>query len=784
MVSVKIDTVPVGIENGLEFLRDSSEEFNKGANLKLVNLAQKAPFPDYADVEITVNGDVFEMCIQTDLSKRTSLGVYEHMISLAEPVIKLSQYIHPDRKYSTIDGNKVTWLYIANNLITTQELGKTSPLTIRSDTQDLLNDLDEKAVTKELTGGNLLTTFTDIFRSLNARPTLSLDNEIGHELFGKLGTEITIGDVISELTTSDIADYGLAVHSKIKNGTYEGNVTTGGTYYPAKGYGVTPRSSNDKYQDNDAQYEFDSGIRRNISAIIMNLEIDSTTVQAEVGHFIVSKAEWDDLLTETDASTLYNGKFKNNTFYFVEGDNLIQNVGVKTKNSSALVTGDDAMESLIKSWVIQFSAFDLADLPLIPQAISNIEIQWFYQPIRDLDVRVERHNTDRVHKNATVINNQKDSTLELKRYGEALKSHINRIGNDTFEITIRYTELAAFILWELNDYTSDGYKIVKIKMMTRDNSVDVTYLFTKNQSVLNPLTAVNRQVSPFTITKRNILSCFTYNEYVEFSGTERTHTSQLTTAGIYVMLNALDWFASSNKPVYVGQYFSADASTTGLINMSCMSIPMGQTFAFNVQFQAPRIAGFQLAADGILGHKLVPLSYADENGQVDEFTMWFGSESVVVPDDAPEGSLVSPILMHIPSTEIGLNPDENFGITLHQHVITDRSNLIVADFFMENNSMIKELAGEQAVTLLHYASNPNYTIYDKVFKSGHAGAGSYAINLDHDIMTISGVPTGNSWVIVETNSPNRIYMAYNSDGTDMNTIYINRLKERPNIETL
>lgn len=779
MVSVKIDTVPISIESGLEFVVDGGEEFNLGI-MKLVNTRKRLAYTDYADIEITVNSKVFEACIQKDLSKRTSIGRYNHDIVLAEPVIKLSQYVHPDREFSTINGVQPTWLYHIEQILLTLELGVTSPFTVHADTQTLF---DDTAVDKEYSGGDLLTTITDIFRSKNAVPTLSLDNVIGHELFGAEGNAITIGDIIAETLTSDIADYGLAVHSKVKGGTYEGNLTTGGTYFPAKGYGVTPRSKEDKYDDDDAQYFLDSGIRRNISAIIMNLSIASTTVQAEVGHFIVSKDEWDDLLTESDATTLYNGKFKNNTFYFVEGDSVIQNVGVKTKNSGALVTGDDTMESLIKSWIVQFSGFSLGDYNA--QSISNIEIQWFYQPTRDFDVRIERHNLDRVVKNATVMNNQKDSVLELQRYGQALKSHINRIGNDTFEVSIRYSDLVAFTTWDINDFTSDGYKIVKIKFLTRDNSLDVTYLFTKNQSILNPQTSVNRKVSPFTISKRNILTCFTYNEYVEFSGTDRAKTSGLQDDGLKVMLNALKWDATKDLPIYLGQFSSVSSGGT-LIDMSAMSIPMGQSLVFNVQFREPRIAGYQLTADGILGHKLTPIPYGDINGEVDKITMWFGSAGVVVPDNHPIGSLVSPIQMAIPLTEIGLNPDEIFGLTLHQHIITDRSNLIIGDYFTENNSMIKELALEPAVTIVQYENNPNHTIYDKVLKNlgDVVGGATFSINAAYDEITITSTP-GYSWAIAETAFPHRIYMAYNNiDGTDLNTIYINRLKARPNVEVL
>ena len=780
MVSVKIDSVSVNIESGLEFIKDGGEEFNLGV-MKLVNSTQREPYPDYADIEITVNSKVYEACIQKDLSKRTSTGIYNHDIVLAEPVIKLSQYIHPDRKYTTWDGLQITWLDQLENLLETLELNTTSPFTIHADTQTLLG---ATAVEKEYSGGDLLTTLTDMFRGVNAVPTLTLANVIGHELFAEFGNEISIGDIIAETLTSDIADYGMGVHSKIKSGTYEGDLTTGATYFPAKGYGITARSKDDKYDDDDAQYFLDSGIRRVLTSTILNLDSVSLGIlEIDISDWIVSKDEWDDLETETLGATLYAGTYKNNTLYFVEGDNIIQNVGVITANS--IFGGQSALVSIIKSyWTIETG--DTNEYKA--QDLNDLKLEWYFVPERDLDVRVERHNIDRVVKNATVMNNQKDSTLELQRYGEALKSHINRIGNDTFEVSIRYSDLVPFTTWDLNDYTSDGYKIVKIKFLTRDNSLDVTYKFTKNQSILNPQTSVNRSVSPFTISKRNILSNFIYNDYIEFAGTDRTATSLLTANGLKAFMNALKWDATKDLPIYNCQYFSLDASTgTDFINMSAMSFPLGNTLVFNAQFNAPRIAGYQLTTDGVIGHKLVPVTYADANGQVDNFFVQWGNGGVVVPDDHPIGAEDTSFLFSTNLETIGLNPDEIFGITHHQHVITDRSNLIIGDYLMTNNSLITELLAEPDVMLRVYDDNPNHTIYDKVAKDvASSSAGSYAINTACDEITITGATAGKSWAIMKGTSPYNLYLAYNNvTGLSyLNTIYINRLEARPDIETL
>ncbi len=106
---------------------------------------------------------------------------------------------------------------------------------------------------------------------------------------------------------------------------------------------------------------------------------------------------------------------------------------------------------------------------------------------------------------------------------------------------------------------------------------------------------------------------------------------------------------------------------------------------------------------------------------------------------------------------------------------------------MTNNSLITELLAEPDVMLRVYDDNPNHTIYDKVAKDvASSSAGSYAINTACDEITITGATAGKSWAIMKGTSPYNLYLAYNNvTGLSyLNTIYINKLEARPDIETL
>jgi len=216
--------------------------------------------------------------------------------------------------------------------------------------------------------------------------------------------------------------------------------------------------------------------------------------------------------------------------------------------------------------------------PLVVPADPNpdmrdVEMNFFYQPKRDMDITQVRSDYARVTKNATVLNTQKDSTLELNRYGRANKSYINRIGNDKYQITVRYFEGGTREPFEVFDYTSEGYKIVKRQFIWRKGSYDVKYELTKNQSILNPITGVKYEnVSPFTITNKSILTNFIYEEYYEFSDTNKTNTGTDYSLIGEILFNALSYSSVVDKTVWNATY---RRGTSDYISMPCNPVPMG-----------------------------------------------------------------------------------------------------------------------------------------------------------------------------------------------------------------
>lgn len=788
MANLKIDGISIDVEQGIEYVEDGTEEFDIGTYL-IKNTTRRTPYPDYADVEFTIGNITIEMCLKSDTVQSISRGdvvYYNHTVTFAEVVLKLSMYPHPDRLFTTKNATKTTYKVHVEELIKSAFYGRTAPITILQETLDALDIIADE---KEYSGGNLFKSIIDAFRDSELIPTLNLNNELGHKDIRQIKNEIEFDKIDGEIITSDINDYALRIFSKVKNATYESDLITGGTYFPDRSNGVTPRSINDgaKFDDANAGYVLDSGIRRMIVALGKNIQTDNQGIQINVPINIVSKEEWEDLLVNreyasaTPGASVYENDYQNNTLYFIEGDNKIYNCGVEYEyNGITIGQPKDALSQAIRRGV--FKLFGNVG-EYVPQTIRNIEMNFFYQPQRDIDTVQERHDIERVKKIATITNQQKDSKLELARFGNANKQAINRMGNDTYQITVRYPDETTANLFDVGDYTEDAYRIIKRQFLIMNDSIDVTYLLTKNQSILNPTTSVKRNfTSPFTISRRNIKTNYVYQGYIEFSDSEQ-NTELLENNLKPILFNALEFEQQYNTPIWTAQYRRGGQNQ--IFSMSAMSIPMGNSFQFHAQFNHPKFAGYSLVSDTV-GDKLESKSYGDENGEVETSDITFAHDSLFNPNDFPIATFNSNWILRPPSlAEMNLNPDEIMAITYALHCVTDDPNFYIGNYFLDNNCLVKTLAGTSGTKLIWYdkSNNPNYTPYDKFQKGNPDGVGTFTIQ-SKKYIEVSDIPNGASWALVKDTAPYELYFAYNNRGIDKTRKYLNLRLDRKDTEIL
>lgn len=821
MIKVYIDNVEYKPEYPYDFVIDGTEVYNTGS-FKLTNLSQKTPFKDYADIIIDLNGTDIEMQRKTDVSGRTSKNIYAHDIQIEEVVKRLEDVQIPDRAFDTYNGNRVTYKYIIQTYITTSDLD----YTIATETQTLLNST---ADFKQFVGQNFLQVLVECMRPFGAVPTLTLDNVIGHrkldfknnDISTQVSTVLENDAVENRVAIYDNNDYAESLYYKVKNGSNVGVMS----FFPSKTSYVTPRSSDNTYDDATSQIQFDSNIKQIVSAkvkvnasaqIITNkgtfgsggdlpspnltgaqytcdtdgyysaaadltfnngdkavfvynkwfkniIELQEVEIIIDVTAFVKSKEEWDKLTISSDNTELLNGFYQNNTLYYQ--DNLVLNIGTTYDSKlSTLFTYTPLRKifNIIEEWDAQ--------LNIATAKVQESEWQFRYYPERDYDTIIKRLPNSRVERKIVKSNTQKDSNIDIYRLGESAYQQVNRMGNDHFTITLEYRDDTSY--WELYDYY-DAYKIVKIKyqVLGVDNML-VTYDFVKNFAPLNPYESRTTPTSPYSIqSKQSVNTCFVREYLLEFSDTNKVDDANETTLK-RILLNRFDYSSTYDTPIYNVAYYNPDL--TYLTGMSVLRAIEGRAFMFNAQFNNKVLAGYGIEdGSGFIdfSHVLKGVPYTDADGEVETYKMYYCNEVDANAEDFPKITSYTPLFGNFTRTS-RINPNEILGETFKIHCTSDKENFYIYKPFLENNSIIDEILGGINSPKIYYYVNPIFT-YNTTEIPTETLSSTPTITTSK--IEFNPVVEGLSWCLVDETT-DEIYFAYNNYGEEFTTIYFNLLK--------
>ena len=837
---IKINGIQKFNEYPFEFVLDGTEQFNKGM-IKLNNITQTKPFDDYSDVLITINGVDYKFIQETDITNRVSKGATAHNITLQEEITKLNDVQVSDRVFTTTQGVQTTWLYHIQTQIETHDL----EYTLDSATQTLLN----VTATNQFYSGSFLDMLVTAFRAVDAIPTLN-GTVIGHNPLNKLGNKIP--DEIVTLIENDeinarkheanINDYASSVYMKIKNGAYEEIEDIGATWFPSKTGYVSVRSTDNKYDDDQAQIQFNNRIRRIAKAywrlgvtnpvrtfkgtfgstgdvpstattgdnyqcdtngyVSVNAGLtfdsgdvavwvydrwfknistsDTVFIDADVTPYILVKEAWDKTFISSSSSQLLNGIYQNNTFWYNDGGDVLNNMG--TRYDLSFFNKDDALTSMGESFCNITPNIDFVTSGA--NSIRNTQYRFKIIALRDYETNIERHTTERVKLKSTKIKQQQNSRLELGKNGKASYQYVNRLGNDRFEITVQYYEsnpygfsdrLTYDDILGLFDYYNK-YKIVKMKFMVYQNTIRVTYSFVENQSNLNPNTSFTNPLSPYTIQDNfEALTCYVKKHYVVFGSTLTDNTLNGTTK--LKLWNRFDYSVNSDTPIYSAVYQSVDSD-----NNICLDVQRkveGSGLSFTTQFNSKTIAGFKIESTGFvnLAHKNTSINYTNDFGEVEECKFIYCNDVNVTPDNFPIANSYTPTFGDYTRT-VKLQPNEILGETTRIECITDRENLLIYEAYLKHNSLIREIGEEIGLIRVYFYSNQIFTTDTKEFPTNHVAFANVVTGTYQ--LSFTAPTTGLSWCIVD-DITKEIYFAYNNYGEELTTINMSLRETNPNL---
>jgi hypothetical protein len=793
--SCTVNGSSVDIEIGVVVTLDGTEQFDNG-QIVIKHSTREAPYTEADDVILTVDGFPYELMIQADRVQEITSTLFNHTITLTEFSAKMVKYYIQD-KFFTFNSSGDLWTHkeVANIIYDIVPFQKQQFASIVTGTLDAL---DTPMPQKKFEGLNLWQIYVDLFRGIKAVPRLNRLNQLSHTYYNALNNPITLSNLTGWQKDVDFNNYATTIVSDVRNATYDGNgdLVAGGTWWPSETQGSTPRSTGGNYSDDTAQYQLSFNSRAVIISRITNLLLTgSRTITADISEYVVSKEEWDGLpLGGNVLATLYTERAQRNTLYFdIDGNTVASNMADSFKDNTGV--SHTTIEMVIKTWLFNDLTYSLTDYTA--NNIRTLEMQFFYIISDNVAMSAEKWDNS-VTKQSQIYSGQKDTVIDIGRMGGVMNDIANRMSNGVW--VIRQRHYAQDELLELNDYTSDGYKIIKAQHEFYPNHIDSTYELAKDWVTIDGYTITYRSTDPYSIGRDNVESNHRYIDYLEFSTTSRTKTGALTSQGERTVLNYLNYDLADDLPVYKAQYTSSD-SNQGSDKINMDSNGMASTGAqggmhFTTGFREPKNAGYRQTSesDGVTTiYKNEAVRYTAQDGSMERATIEFCHDITVSPTSYPLGAASANDLIELNNFYYALQPNEILGLNYELLPCTDEpDSIVVTSEFSKKNNLVRLV--DVAPTLFLHVCLPTtkYTIYDTVVKDSqsiHSVPPLVNKSLGFiDTTSISGTATATwaiSWQDTSTSpATNRLIMAVNYDGTSRQVIYINNLKERSTTEQL
>ena len=770
-------------EIGAEISLDGTEEFDSGL-LVIRNITKEEEFTEADDVRLLVGSKEFNLIVQADRVDRVTETKYDHTITLTEETAKLTKLYSGDRFYSLNGTDLFTHKEILEREIATSPIGGTFPYSVATATYTAL---DINSPQKKFEGLNFFEKVQDLMRGIKAVPRMT-SGVITHNYYNKSNNPITLSTLTGWQKNNEFNNYATTVISRGRNLTYDLDNTTGATWWPSKTEAASPRSSQGKYADETAQYQLGLDIRRIIKGYLINVEIAAIDVgvprYVDMDIEIVSKEEWDGLpLGTNNVNTMISSgeKYQRNTLYYTIGSNTIEGMALDFKDST-LATRTH-IEMVIRCWLEQ-NGYDgepvLGDY--IDDDINNRLLRVQYQPYVNATISAEKWDTE-VSKVSAILNNQKDTTLDIGRYAPVMDTIANRLANGDWLITIAHEDETEIL--ELYDYTSDGYKVIKATYEFYNSQIIGTYQLSLRWATLDGYQSVYKNTDPFTIGRDNVESNFLYREFLEFSTTSRTNTGSLTAQGYKTLLNIFDYDSADDLQADVGIFDSSE--NTYDIGIDVMGTG-GNGIRLISTFREPKNAGYELdrTDDGYAS----PISYTNEAGYMASFQLDYVDDYVTTTSDREDefpkitGATYT-ALASLPSLTVHKNPNEILGFNYELIPCTDESDIIIVynDFSKFNN-----LVNDGSVSGLYIYYSLSTTVYDKfdtlpkeVQVSEPLSGATISKTLGYIDISAIPISTNVAWAV---GTADKLLFAVNYDGTARERIYINNLKERSTTESL
>lgn len=764
MISIAGSTVQP--KDSIVLDRNRLEEHDSGFITVLTPRQER--YETYDLVEITIDGTTEQMLVQADVVTKYKEGLYEHEITLTETIARFDAYFPADRIFSSTPPKSIA--DILN--VYKRELGTYHSLPI--DFDGLASWVIEPIRQKEFVGLNFTVILMDLFKSINAIPRVTYQNDVWFiepEFFKDRNNLINITPQ-TEQRRQNNADYATRIKSTLKNVLNDEPV-----FFPSENGYIIPKSSTPQFAQSRLQYQLDSKIADVLEVIAVDVQIrfvgNNTVVydgNVDISKYVVPKTQYDSLPTPANqysrTQTDQDGLHKKNTIFYQIGGTTIENLFSSGTELLFFNFGDNT--DFLKNAIInaaadngEFSIGTETDGYIVDNELEKIKLRIKYIKQRDLDITTHRAYLKNMNE-STQTHRQRDSFADIERYKLGLRAIINRMGNEVREQS--KTLLISDVGVQLGDFDKDNFVVIRVKRTIYNENITYEYVLAEGFGNIDADTSLWREPSAFEILQKDITTNLIVEEFIEISETQKDVSTRLTTDGIETLLATLDGTITNHGKIHAALLRTTVSNNTDVslngIYLPAYSSGGGNTCTYHVGIDHPVSAGrgfIEAYEDGEFGKDFI-YTYGEDDplgpfGELEEFRLFF------IPDVGKIDTGLYPIAdanetqdylnnaLTQPNIVDRIDKDKNakFALTYEQHFVTDNQDIIVCNGLSKYNRLVSTATAD---TMRLVKSDVPFNLFDiETRGTDTTMSGSITIDLDERRIRISANEDAENYAI-------------------------------------
>jgi hypothetical protein len=461
---------------------------------------------------------------------------FQHSINLIEPTKILERrtctdmaFTQPLREISQLN----VFTYTLKDVV--DRIRKNSPLRVfgngHFDTiESTLNTKLDTVIAPQMIfkGNTMFEALSRVFSYIGGIPRLKLKEngqlELNIDYYNQISQAVNNNftmNITKALNSDYFVDYAKV---NLENATND----YASVSYPSEGY-ASGRTDQDVMTSDNIFLEVPYPIYE-IKDFELYLPVISGGVRTErkidVTPYVVEKDFWDALPNMTVERQERKELHKQNTFYYIKGQNRIYNVFKQVTSSEVqywqqflAIFGFNNIQSMDTiNIMINTIIAGTDDSFTFPLAVSYADLLFRcdYRTLLSTKIRIYKDKTE--GNVGGIPLNQTENVVDLLLIGNNAKGVINRVGNTDLIVTKQAKDLNT--LYKVGQYTTENYIVTSVENSFFDSYIRSTAHFTKDYNGLSKYVGVDSEYREIDLQRETVKTHLRYDEFIMVGSTD------------------------------------------------------------------------------------------------------------------------------------------------------------------------------------------------------------------------------------------------------------------------